>query len=241
MKRVFSRKKKKRSRLFFSTPYVLGITGEPGSGKTYVARQLARRHRGVRVLDADQLAQMLSGRRRYVALAPLEKRCFRRAQARLTRLMGRDSWTHEELVARAYREPVFLDRIETILHTELRRVLELRLGVFRRQGLRWVIFDCPLLFEGEFEGFCHAVLCCLAPRARMTARVLKRPGQNPGRLQTLRSRQWSQAQKAAHAETVRRQGTIPGTIPGSTPPLFASAEKAQDTQDVDKDSHERAE
>ena len=174
MKRVFLRKKKKRSRLFFSTPYVLGITGEPGSGKTYVTRQLVRRHRGIRVLDADQLAQMLSGRRRYVALASLEKMCFRRAQAKLTRLMGHDSWTHEALIERAYREPVFLDRIEKILHTELRRVLEIRLGVFRRQGLRWVVFDCPLLFEGEFEGFCHAVLCCLASKERMAARVLKR-------------------------------------------------------------------
>ncbi|MGY4800497.1 dephospho-CoA kinase [Teichococcus aerofrigidensis] len=174
---------------------ILGLTGGIGMGKSTAASTF-RRH-GVPVFDADAAVHRLQGR-----------------GGRAVRAIGaafpgtvRDGAVEREALRRAVLgDPAALTRLERIVHPLVREEERRFLAAARRQGRRLAVLDIPLLFETGGEARVDAVVVVSAPAAVQRARVLRRKGMTPERLEAILARQTPDAVKRRRADHVIRTG-----------------------------------
>ena len=172
-----------------SRPFVLGLTGSIGMGKSTVAAMFERL--GVPVFDADAVVRRLQGPGG--ALVP-------RIEAAFPGTTDRDGVKRGALGAQVFGDPAALARLEAIVHPAVRGARETFL--LDHAGARLVVFDIPLLFEKESEGEVDAVLVVSAPEDVQRARVLARPGMTPERFAEILALQMADAEKRARADFV---------------------------------------
>jgi dephospho-CoA kinase len=170
---------------------VLGLTGSVGMGKSTAAAMFRRL--GVPVLDADAAVHRLTGPRG--AAVPLVEAAF-------PGTTGAKGVDRAELGRRVFGDAAALRRLEAILHpmvrAEERRFL-------RRMALRRVpvvVLDIPLLFESGSRGRCDAVIVVTAPAFLQRARVLRRRGMTPARLESILTQQMPDREKRRRADFV---------------------------------------
>ena len=129
---------------------VLGILGGIGSGKSTVSRILSQA--GARVLDADRIAH-----------AVLDRPEIRRQVADLfgADLLGDDGKiVRSKLAARVFGpgEAAALERLNGIIHPEVRKDLEHAIDQGRRDGVPVIVLDVPLLLESSLDRLCDRLL-----------------------------------------------------------------------------------
>ena len=133
-------------------PYILGLTGSIGMGKSAVAAMF--QGLGVPVFDADKAVHELQGPGGAL-LEPIE-----RAFPGTTGPQGVD---RQKLGAAVFGNPQALARLEAIVHPEV--------GEMRRAFLAdnadapLIVFDIPLLFEKTGQHGLDAVVVVSAPAA----------------------------------------------------------------------------
>jgi len=172
-------------------PYLVGLTGSIGMGKTETSKMFARL--GIPVYDSDAAVHRLyepGG----AAVAPIEKefpgavRDGRVDRAALTKIL-------------AGREDAFR-KLEAIVHPlvaeDQRRFME---GA-RQDRAELVVQDVPLLFETGGHKRMDAVVVVSAPADLQRKRVLERPGMTAEKLDQILSRQMPDAEKRAKAHFV---------------------------------------
>jgi len=177
-----------------SGPFILGLTGSIGMGKSTVAAMFEEL--GVPVFDADAVVRAMQGPDGALVGA---------IEAAFGGTTGPHGVDRERLGEAVFDDPEALARLEAIVHPAVRAAR----GEFRREhaGARLVIFDIPLLFEkGGAEGV-DAIAVVSAPPEVQRARVLARPGMTPGRLDSILAIQLSDAEKRARADYVIDTGT----------------------------------
>ncbi|KQT58598.1 dephospho-CoA kinase [Methylobacterium sp. Leaf456] len=171
-------------------PFVLGLTGSIGMGKSATAAMFSAR--GVPVHDSDAAVHALYGPGGAAA------------QAIGQAFPG--TLTPEGRVDRpALREAVLGDaeklrRLEAIVHPLVGA--EARAFLARHAGAPLVVLDIPLLFETGGQARCDAVLVVTAPPEVQRARVLARPGMTEAALNAILAKQMSDAEKRARADHV---------------------------------------
>lgn len=174
---------------------ILGLTGSIGMGKSTAANTFRRL--GVPVFDADAAVHRLQARGGR-AVGPI-RAAFPDAI--------RDGAVDREALRRAVLgDPAALKRLEGIVHPLVRAEERRFLGAARRQGRRLVVLDIPLLFETGGEARCDAVVVVSAPAPVQRARVLRRGGMTPERLDAILARQTPDAEKRRRADFVIRTG-----------------------------------
>ncbi len=135
-------------------PFVIGITGGIGTGKSTVARMLAPR--GIPVVDADALAH--AALRPHTAGYRAARKAFgtvdRRALAKLV---------FENTAARR--------RLERIVHPAVIKAIRERVASCRAPA---IIVDVPLLIEAGMQRMADAVVVVTAPRAVQIERLARR-------------------------------------------------------------------
>ena len=175
-------------------PFVLGLTGSIGMGKSTVARMFA--DLGVPVFDADAAVRRLQGSGG-VLVAPIEA-----AFPGTTGSLGVD---RAKLGAAVFDDPAALARLEAIVHPAVRVA---RRDFLREQaGARLVVLDIPLLFEKGGADEVDAIAVVSAPPEVQRARVLARPGMAPERFEDVLALQMPDAEKRARADYVIDTGT----------------------------------
>jgi dephospho-CoA kinase len=172
-------------------PYLVGLTGGIGSGKSAVARAFAAL--GVETLDADDVAHALSapGEPGHGAVvATFGPGCLQ-ADGTLNR-----EWLRE----RAFADPAFRDRLERTLHPLIgRRIAEVVAGWRGAYGLLVV----PLLLErGGLLPMIDRVLVVDCPEDVQVRRVVARSGLAPGAVRAIMAAQWSREARLARADDV---------------------------------------
>ena len=170
-----------------SRPFVLGLTGSVGMGKSTVARMFARL--GVPVFDADVIVHGLQGPGG--ALVGSIERAF-------PGTTGPTGVDRAELGRRVFADPAALARLEEIVHPAVRARREEFL--LEHAGAPLVVFDIPLLFEKGALDEVDAVLVVSAPPDVQRARVLARPGMSPERFAEVLALQLPDAEKRARAD-----------------------------------------
>lgn len=176
-----------------SRPYILGLTGSIGMGKSAVAAMF--RELGVPVFDADAAVHQLQGPGG--ALLPAIEAAF----PGTTEPGGVD---RPKLGAAVFGDPEKLKRLEAIVHPA---VGAMRKGFFAdNAGARLVVFDIPLLFEkgaAQVDG----IAVVSAPAEAQRARVLARPGMTVEKFEQILALQVPDAEKRARADFIIDTGT----------------------------------
>jgi len=172
-----------------SKPFILGLTGSIGMGKSAVAAML--RGLGVPVFDADAAVHQLQGPGG-ACIEPIE-----RAFPGTTGANGVD---RQKLGAAVFGNPEALKVLERIVHPE---VAELRRTFLAdNAGARLIVFDIPLLFEKAGEHGLDAVVVVSAPPEMQRERVLARPGMTAEKFEQILKLQVPDADKRARADYV---------------------------------------
>ena len=144
-------------------PFILGLTGSIGMGKSTVADMF--RAEGVPVFDADAEVRRLQ-QPGGPLLAPIEQAFPGTA--------GPDGIDRAALGNRVFGDPDALARLETIVHPAVAAARSAFLGDHADAPL--ILFDIPLLFEKGGAEAVDAILVVSAPAEVQRARVLARPG-----------------------------------------------------------------
>lgn len=170
-------------------PFIAGLTGSIGMGKSAVAQML--RELGVPVFDADAAVHHLQGPGGELLPA---------IEAAFPGTTGPEGVRRQTLGAQVFGDPAALKRLEAIVHPAVSRMREAFLVEHIAAPL--VVFDIPLLFEKGHGADLDAVLVVSAPAAVQRERVLARPGMTPEKFAHILSLQVPDAEKRARATHV---------------------------------------
>ncbi|MBN9588575.1 MAG: dephospho-CoA kinase [Alphaproteobacteria bacterium] len=166
-------------------PYVIGLTGSIGMGKTETAKLFAAE--GVPVFDADAaIHDLYAGE-----AAALIEREFPGATKK--GVVDRAA-----LSAKVTNDPAALARLEAIMHPLVQAAQDRFLA--GNAGAPVVLLDIPLLLETGVK--VDAVVVASAPAHIQRQRVLSRPGMSEEKFAALLARQMSDAEKRAQAHYV---------------------------------------
>lgn len=170
-------------------PFILGLTGSIGMGKSAVAAML--RGLGVPVFDADAAVHELQGPGG-ACIDPIE-----RAFPGTTGPQGVD---RQKLGAAVFGNPGALRLLESIVHPEVAEMRRTFLADNADEPL--IVFDIPLLFEKTGNHGLDAVVVVSAPAEMQRQRVLARPGMTAEKFEQILKLQVPDADKRARADYV---------------------------------------
>lgn len=175
-------------------PFILGLTGSVGMGKSTVAVMFEAR--GVPVFDADAEVRRLQGPGG--ALVPAIEAAF-------PGTTGPAGVDRARLGALVFGDHDALARLEALVHPAVRAARSAFLAQHAASPL--VVFDVPLLFEKGGNDDVDAVLVVSAPAEVQRRRVLARPGMTEDRLGQILALQLPDEEKRARADYLVDTGT----------------------------------
>ncbi|MCB2064507.1 MAG: dephospho-CoA kinase [Novosphingobium sp.] len=177
-------------------PFILGLTGSIGMGKSAVAAMF--QGLDVPVFDADAAVHELQG----PGGALLES-----IEEEFPGTTGPEGVDRQKLGAAVFGDKDKLKRLEHIVHPAV--------GAMRQQFLKdnareqIIVFDIPLLFEkgDPAKSGVDAVVVVSAPAEAQRERVLARPGMTVEKFEHILGLQVPDAEKRARADYVIDTGT----------------------------------
>jgi dephospho-CoA kinase len=172
-----------------SRPFILGLTGSVGMGKSTVAAMFEELN--VPVFDADAVVHRMQGRGG--SLVGSIEHVFPGST-------GPDGVDRTALGRQVFGDPAALARLEAIVHPAVQAARREFLIEHGRASL--VVFDIPLLFEKGGIEEVDAVAVVSAPPGIQRARVLARSGMTPERFAQIIALQLPDAEKRARADHV---------------------------------------
>ncbi|MBR5448073.1 MAG: dephospho-CoA kinase [Clostridia bacterium] len=155
-------------------PYVIGLCGRSGSGKSFVSRLFEGF--GVPAIDTDKVYREMTGVPECGELSP----CMRE----LTHEFGDMILSPDKsLNRRALADIVFargagekLRSLNRITHRYILGEAERRIEKYAGEGKWAVIVDAPLLFESGFDKKCNVIIAACAPEETLVERIVARDG-----------------------------------------------------------------
>lgn len=175
-------------------PFILGLTGSIGMGKSAVASMFEEL--GVPVFDADAAVHELQGPGGAL-LAAIE--------AEFPGTTGPQGVDRQLLGAAVFGDSAALARLERIAHPAVAALRHAFLADNADAPL--VVFDIPLLYEKDGWRTVDAVLVVSAPAHVQRERVLARPGMSDDKFRKIIALQVPDAEKRARADHVIDTGT----------------------------------
>jgi dephospho-CoA kinase len=141
----------------------VGLTGGIGSGKSEVARVLARL--GAHVIDADQIAREVvqPGTAGFAEIA-----------ARWPQVIQDGTIDRAALGSIVFADPIEREALDAIIHPRVRRRAEELEREIGEEGI--AVHVVPLLFEGDYWKACDVTIAVTAPLETRIARVRARDG-----------------------------------------------------------------
>jgi dephospho-CoA kinase len=170
-------------------PFVLGLTGSLGMGKSTAARFFAEA--GVPVHDSDAAVHTLYEGEAVPAIEqafPGSTSSGKVDRAKLASMVLNDS--------------AALTRLEAIVHPLVSDSREKFLAEAQAKGAPVVVFDVPLLFETGTDKSCDAVVVVSAPPDIQRCRVLDRPGMTEKKFSAILAKQMPDAEKRRRADFI---------------------------------------
>lgn len=170
-------------------PYIIGLTGSIGMGKSTVAQMFV--DEGVPLFDADAAVHILQG----PGGALVDE-----IEAQFPGSTTSEGVDRQKLGAAVLGDPAALQQLEQLIHPAVNEMRKAFLHKYRDRPL--ILFDIPLLFEkGGAEGVDHIVVVSAGPD-HQRARVLKRPGMSEERFEQIKALQMPDAHKQQRADSV---------------------------------------
>ncbi|MBI5708745.1 MAG: dephospho-CoA kinase [Candidatus Eisenbacteria bacterium] len=149
-------------------PFVVGLVGRAGSGKSTVARALAAA--GAEVIEADTIGHEVTDTDPAVraALAAEYGPGAYRPDGTLDR---------PRVAARVFSDPEARARLDRLVHPRIVERIHARLAALREGGFRGVVVvDAALMLDWGLERACDVVLAVVAPGPDQVARLMRLRG-----------------------------------------------------------------
>lgn len=149
-------------------PFVIGLVGRAGSGKTTVARALEAD--GAVLIEADRIGHEVTDRDPEVraALAAEYGADVYRADGTLDRARVAD---------RVFHDRTALERLNALVHPRIVERIRGAIGRHRAAGSpALVVIDAALMLDWGLERACDAVVAVTAPEAQQVARLRRARG-----------------------------------------------------------------
>ena len=177
------------------TPFVVGLTGGIGSGKSAAADLLAAR--GALVVDTDQIAHQLT--------APGGAAMGAIREAFGNGVVAADGALNRPAMrALAFEDPEARKRLEAILHPMIRAESE---RLCRGATTPYVVLVVPLLIEsGTYRQRVRRLCVVDCPEGVQVARVMQRSGLEERQVRAIMAAQASRAERLAAADDVIDNG-----------------------------------
>ena len=169
------------------TPYVLGLTGSIGMGKSTTAQMFA--DEGLPVWDADATVHRLYQPGQPAALAI--------GQVFPTAIDPDGSVNRATLRALIEADKTVLDRLNAAVHPLV--AADRAAFIANNRTAEILLLDVPLLFEIGLDKACNAVAVVSAPADIQRERVLSRGQMTEAEFQTILARQMPDADKRTRA------------------------------------------
>jgi dephospho-CoA kinase len=147
--------------------FLVGLTGNIGSGKSTVAQLLSER--GATIIDADVLARRAveQGTEAYRAIA----------ERWGTSIIAPDGLLDRGALRRiVFSDPAELEQLNAIVHPEVERMRVALVEQARQRGDRLVVCDIPLLFERRMTEKFDRIVLVDAPRPVRLERLVRERG-----------------------------------------------------------------
>lgn len=173
---------------------IIGLVGRAGSGKSSVARALARR--GAVVLDADRIGHDVTDSDPEVRAALLA--------GYGPAVYLEDGTLNRRLVATmVFSSPPALAALNRLVHPRILQRLRTRLAALASEAFRGpVVVDAALMLDWGFERDCDAIIAVTAPEAAQVARLVAARGWSEAEALRRLAAQKSEAFFAAAADEV---------------------------------------
>lgn len=170
-------------------PYVVGLTGGIGSGKSTVADRLVSQ--GAALVDTDAIAHELTA----PGGAAMPALCAAFGESIVTASGALDRAAMRRL---AFADPAARHRLEGILHPLIRQLSDQRC---RTAPAPYVVLAVPLLVEsGSYRERCDRILVVDCPEAVQVARVMARNGLSEEEVRAIMANQATREQRLAIAD-----------------------------------------
>jgi len=172
---------------------IVGITGGIASGKSTLSQMLSAK--GAAVIDADRIGHELF-------------RPNTDAWREVVAAFGPGIHDNDGEIDRAsladlvFSDPAALDRLNSIMHHRIRRVVESKIEAFRAQGFTVVVVEAALLIEAGWTDLVDQVWVVAAPEAEVVHRLCSQKGFTEEQAAARIRSQMSPAERANHADVV---------------------------------------
>lgn len=183
----------KRPVLRLRRPFLLGLTGSIGMGKSTAAKMFLAE--GVPVFDADAEVHRLQGPGGALVAA---------IEARFPGTTDAGGVDRQKLGARVFGNRHELAALEAIIHPVVGKAQQRFLAKHRARD--FVVLDIPLLFEKGGWRKVGAVAVVSAPAWIQRRRVLRRPGMTNAKFKAIRRLQVPDRVKRARADFIIETG-----------------------------------
>ena len=174
-------------------PFLLGLTGSIGMGKSTAAKMFEAE--GIPVFDADAEVHRLQGPGGALVAA---------IEARFPGTTGPGGVDRQKLGAQVLGNTHELAALEAIVHPAVGRAQKRFLARHRARAV--VILDIPLLFEKGGWRRVGAIAVVSAPAWMQRKRVMRRPGMTLAKLRAIRRLQVPDRVKRARADFIIETG-----------------------------------
>lgn len=146
-------------------PFVIGLTGPTGAGKSTVAESFAAL--GCGVIDCDLVA-------REVTSSPV---CLQRLQEAFGPDLVRKGRLDRGLLAeRAFATRESALRLNQITHPLILEEVQRKINQYGEQGIKVVVVDAALLFESGADAQCDTTVAVVADLQLRMRRIIRRDG-----------------------------------------------------------------
>lgn len=174
-------------------PYLIGLTGGIGAGKSTAARDLEAL--GAVQIDADEISHALTAAGGEAL--PEIREVFGDGVFREDGTLDRRA-----LAGRVFRDPAWRIALEGILHPRVQRIMMSRVDEAAEAGAKVVFLNVPLLFETGMDALCDETWTIQVRPETQLRRVMERDGVSEADAQARIDSQMSQEEKAARATVV---------------------------------------
>ncbi|XP_027603726.1 bifunctional coenzyme A synthase [Pipra filicauda] len=150
-----------------SRPYVIGLTGGTGSGKTSIAKLLG--HLGAFVIDADKLGHAV-----YVPGGPAYEQVVAAFGAEILNEDG--TINRKVLGAKVFGNQERLKSLTDIVWPEIARMVREQIREADSQGKAVCVLDAAVLLEAGWQNMVHEVWTAIIPEEEAVRRIVARDG-----------------------------------------------------------------
>ena len=172
---------------------VIGLTGGIGSGKSTVSQFLA--DLGAVIIDADKI-----GHEVYLP----DTVCWQE----LVKMFGNRILTADNTIDRkklgiiVFNNPAEMKRLNSVVHPLMFEMAKQKIDDYRRQGVKIVVLDAPILYETNWTSLVDEVWVVVSNEANVIKRAVARTGLQEEQIRDRIRSQMSNEERIKRAQVV---------------------------------------